>query len=170
MKCVRPEKKGTNIGMRTRKIKTITNIKPIKKIRKIRKTRKTRKTITRRRKLRGGEYTKNVLGGRLQPCSSSTNKTTGFFRDGSCRTGPTDSGTHVVCAIMTDEFLQFTKSKGNDLITPQLGFPGLKAGDKWCLCALRWQEAFEAGKAPPVILESTHESALTYIPKETLIG
>ena len=145
--------------MRTRKIKTIKTIKKI---------RKTRNTITQRRTLRGGEYTKNVLGGRLQPCSSSSNKTTGFFRNGSCSTGPTDSGTHVVCAIMTDEFLQFTKSKGNDLITPQLGFPGLKAGDKWCLCALRWREAYEAGKAPPVILESTHESALQYIPLKTL--
>jgi len=124
---------------------------------------------TRRRKLRGGAYTKNVLGGRLQPCSSSSEKTTGFFRDGSCSTGPTDSGTHVVCAVMTDEFLQFTKSKGNDLMTATPGFPGLKAGDKWCLCALRWREAFKEGKAPPVILESTHESALTYIPKKTLM-
>jgi hypothetical protein len=147
-------KKVTNVGMRTRKVK---------KIRKVKKT-KTRRT------LRGGEYTKNVLGGRLQPCSSAGDKTTGFFRDGSCMTGPTDSGTHVVCAVMTDEFLQFTKSKGNDLITAMPGFPGLKAGDKWCLCALRWREAFEEGKAPPVILESTHESALAYIPKKTLMA
>ena len=128
------------------------------------------KAITRRRKLRGGAYVKNVLGGRLQPCSSSSEKTTGFFRDGSCSTGPMDSGTHVVCAVMTDEFLKFTKSKGNDLITKKPGFPGLKKGDKWCLCALRWREAFEAGKAPPVILESTHESALSYIPKKTLMA
>lgn len=147
-------KKVTNVGMKTRKVK---------KIRKVKKT-KTRRT------LRGGEHTKNVLGGRLQPCSTSSNKTTGFFRDGSCMTGPTDSGTHVVCAVMTDEFLQFTKSKGNDLITARPGFPGLKAGDKWCLCALRWRQAFDAGKAPRVILESTHESALTYIPKKTLIS
>ena len=125
---------------------------------------------TRRRKLRGGSYTKNVLGGRLQPCSSPSEKTTGFFRDGTCSTGPTDSGTHVVCAVMTDEFLQFTKSKGNDLMTARPGFPGLQAGDKWCLCALRWREAqeAEAGKAPPVILKSTHESALQYIPLKTL--
>jgi len=125
---------------------------------------------TRRRKLRGGSYTKNVLGGRLQPCSSPSEKTTGFFRDGSCSTGPTDSGTHVVCAVMTDEFLQFTKSKGNDLMTATAGFPGLQAGDKWCLCALRWREAqeAEAGKAPPVILKSTHESALQYISLKTL--
>jgi len=130
--------------------------------------RRPRKVGT-RRKLRGGAYTKNVLGGRLQPCSSS-GKTTGFYRDGTCSTGPTDTGTHVVCAVMTDEFLQFTKSKGNDLITARPGFPGLKAGDKWCLCALRWREAFEAeaGKAPPVILESTHESALKYISLKTL--
>jgi len=149
-------KKVTDVGMRTRKVK---------KIRKVKKT-KTRRT------LRGGEYTKNVLGGRLQPCSSAGDKTTGFFRDASCRTGPMDSGTHVVCAVMTDEFLQFTKSKGNDLITAIPGFPGLKAGDKWCLCALRWREAFEAkaGKAPPVILESTHESALQYIPLKTLMA
>jgi uncharacterized protein (DUF2237 family) len=129
--------------------------------------RRVRKIVT-RRKLRGGTYTKNVLGGRLQPCSSSSEKTTGFFRDGTCSTGPTDAGTHVVCAVMTDEFLQFTKSKGNDLMTATPGFPGLKAGDKWCLCALRWREAFGEGKAPPVILESTHESALQYIPLKTL--
>ena len=136
-------------------------------------TRRVRKQVgkarTRHRKLQGGAYVKNVLGGRLQPCSLISEKTTGFFRDGSCSTGPMDSGTHVVCAVMTDEFLQFTKSKGNDLITPQPGFPGLQAGDKWCLCALRWRDAFQAGKAPPVILESTHESALAYIPKKTLM-
>ena len=107
---------------------------------------------------------KNVLGGILQPCC--TDPMTGFFRDGSCRTNAQDHGTHVVCAVVTDSFLTFTKSRGNDLITPAPAyrFPGLKAGDGWCLCALRWREAYEAGVAPPVKLEATHEKALEYIP------
>jgi len=90
---------------------------------------------------------------------------TGFYRDGCCATGPQDTGRHVVCAVMTEEFLEFTKSKGNDLSTPipAFRFPGLKPGDRWCLCALRWKEAYEAGKAPLVKLEATHEAALRYV-------
>ncbi len=96
---------------------------------------------------------------------------TGFYRDGVCNTGPQDHGTHVVCAVMTEEFLQFTKSRGNDLSTPipMYRFPGLKPGDGWCLCALRWKEAYDAGHAPPVILEATHEKALNYIEMDTLL-
>ena len=105
---------------------------------------------------------KNVLGGELQVCS--TDPLTGFYRDGCCSTGADDLGLHVVCARMTDEFLAFSKSRGNDLITPNpaFGFPGLKAGDQWCLCAARWKEAFDAGVAPPVVLEATHISALEF--------
>lgn len=112
--------------------------------------------------------TKNVLGTELQACCFQPK--TGFYRDGYCHTGPTDSGRHVVCAEMTQEFLDFTKSRGNDLCTPfpQFDFPGLKVGDRWCLCALRWKEAFDAGKAPKVILESTNEAALRYIGIEDL--
>lgn len=89
---------------------------------------------------------------------------TGFFRNGCCDTGPSDAGSHTVCVLMTDEFLQFSKQRGNDLSTPlpDFGFPGLKAGDRWCLCAPRWQEALEAGQAPRVILRATHEGALEY--------
>lgn len=89
---------------------------------------------------------------------------TGFFRNGCCDTGPSDVGSHTVCVSMTDEFLQFSKQRGNDLSTPlpEFGFPGLKAGDRWCLCAPRWQEALEAGQAPRVILRATHEGALEY--------
>ena len=89
---------------------------------------------------------------------------TGFYRDGFCRTGEEDLGTHVVCAIMTEAFLEFTKSRGNDLSTPipQWDFPGLRPGDKWCLCVLRWLEAEKSGKAPKVVLEATHEKALEY--------
>jgi uncharacterized protein (DUF2237 family) len=106
---------------------------------------------------------KNVLGGELQPCC--TKPMTGFYRDGYCRTDEHDHGVHVVCAKVTREFLEFSKSRGNDLITPSPGnsFPGLKDGDKWCLCAGRWREAYEAGVAPPIILESTHEKALQTI-------
>ena len=92
----------------------------------------------------------------------STQPMTGYYRDGYCKNLPDDSGTHVVCAKMTDEFLEFTKSKGNDLITPSSNFPGLKEGDKWCLCALRWDEANKENKAPPVDLEATDESALKF--------
>jgi uncharacterized protein (DUF2237 family) len=91
---------------------------------------------------------------------------TGFFRDGCCRTGDEDAGSHTVCAEMTAAFLAFSASRGNDLVTPRpaWGFPGLKPGDRWCLCALRWREAYEAGCAPPVILRATHQRALEVIP------
>ena len=113
---------------------------------------------------------RNVLGSSLQPCC--TDPMTGFYRDGSCRTGPLDSGRHVICAVMTEDFLRFTKSRGNDLSTPipAYDFPGLKPGDSWCLCALRWKEAFEAGCAPPVNLEGTHEKALEYVSFEDLLS
>jgi uncharacterized protein (DUF2237 family) len=90
---------------------------------------------------------------------------TGFYRDGCCNTGAGDRGLHVVCAKMTQEFLEFSAARGNDLMTPNaaFGFPGLKPGDQWCLCALRWKEAFDAGLAPPVVLESTHISTLEFI-------
>lgn len=101
---------------------------------------------------------RNVLGGALQPCPSRHR--TGYYRDGFCNTGEDDHGVHVVCAEVTDAFLQFSRSRGNDLVTPRGGFPGLRDGDGWCLCAGRWQEAHEAGVAPPVVLESTHEAAL----------
>ncbi|MEM6335670.1 MAG: DUF2237 domain-containing protein [Bacteroidota bacterium] len=112
--------------------------------------------------------TRNVLGGPLQPCG--TDPMTGFYRDGCCETGPDDAGVHVVCAVMTAEFLSFTKSRGNDLSTPipAYGFPGLTPGDRWCLCARRWQEAYEAGVAPPVILEATNEAALRIVSLEAL--
>ncbi len=111
---------------------------------------------------------KNVFGDPLQLCCQEP--MTGFFRDGFCRTNAQDLGTHVVCAMVTDEFLQFSKRRGNDLITPkpEWQFPGLKAGDGWCLCAMRWLEAYEADVAPPVLLESTHEKALKYIPLHVL--
>jgi len=112
----------------------------------------------------------NILGTPLIPCCP-TGKVTGYYRDGNCVTGPTDTGKHVVCAIVDDEFLQFTKSKGNDLITPIPGsFPGLVAGDKWCLCALRWLQAYNAGKAPKIIPESTNSVALKYISKDILMN
>ncbi len=110
----------------------------------------------------------NVLGTALQPCC--TEPATGYFRDGFCRTIQEDSGTHVLCAVVTQEFLDFTKSRGNDLSTPipQWSFPGLKPGSKWCLCISRWLEAERAGKAPFVILEATHEKALEYTTIELL--
>lgn len=103
---------------------------------------------------------KNVLGDPLQSCSQDP--TTGFYRTGRCTTGPEDTGRHVVCAEMTEAFLDFTKAQGNDLSTPrpEWDFPGLEPGDRWCLCAARWQEALEAGVAPPVNLAATHENAL----------
>ena len=116
------------------------------------------------------DTTRNVLGNSLQLCSESPK--TGFYRTGCCETGPEDSGRHLVCAIMTEEFLQFTKQRGNDLSTPvpAYDFPGLKANDRWCLCALRWKEAFEAGFAPPVVLEATHAAALKYVTIESLLA
>jgi len=106
---------------------------------------------------------KNVLGTELKSCS--TDPMTGFYRDGCCNTGPDDHGRHTVCIVATDEFLTFSRSAGNDLSTPmpQYGFPGVKEGDKWCLCVTRWQEAFEAGMAPQVDLEATHENALEVV-------
>ena len=105
---------------------------------------------------------RNVLGERLEPCSTAP--VTGFFRNGCCDTSAEDTGSHTVCAVMTAEFLAFSKARGNDLSTPmpQWGFPGLKPGDRWCLCAPRWQEAFAAGKAPRVALRATHEGALEF--------
>ncbi len=111
---------------------------------------------------------KNVLGQELQCCCTSP--VTGFYRDGFCQTGPMDFGSHTVCAELTAEFLAFSKSQGNDLITPipRYQFPGLKPGDRWCLCVSRWQEAFLAGCAPKVILESCHEKALEVATLEDL--
>ncbi|MFT6387880.1 MAG: hypothetical protein ACJAUP_001252 [Cellvibrionaceae bacterium] len=105
----------------------------------------------------------NILGTELQNCS--INPMTGFLRDGCCNTNHHDRGTHVVCAIVTDEFLQFSLNRGNDLITPhpEYDFPGLKAGDSWCLCASRWKEAYEAGVAPPINPSSTHQKTLELI-------
>ena len=110
----------------------------------------------------------NVLGEPLQPCSM--NPLTGFYRDGCCKTGEDDSGKHIVCAQMTEDFLNYTKSRGNDLSTaiPQFGFPGLKPGDQWCLCASRWKEALDAGMAPPVQLRATHEAALEIVSLDEL--
>jgi uncharacterized protein len=106
---------------------------------------------------------KNVLGTPLLPCSFDP--LTGWHRDGCCHTDEHDIGSHVICARVTVEFLNNQMERGNDLITPrpQYRFPGLKPGDKWCVCALRWREAYEAGHAPPVVLESTHERALEYV-------
>lgn len=105
----------------------------------------------------------NVLGGELLPCS--VDPLTGFYRDGLCRTGGADVGIHAICAVMTDEFLEFTRSRGNDLSTPrpEWMFPGLRPGDRWCVVAERWNEALDAGVAPPVVLEATHASALEFV-------
>ena len=112
----------------------------------------------------------NVLGEKLELCCNDPQ--TGFYRDGFCHTGPDDAGVHVVCAQMTDDFLAYTKAQGNDLSTPvpAFGFPGLKAGDRWCLCASRWKEALAAGVAPPVVLSSTHEKALEIVSLDQLIA
>ena len=111
---------------------------------------------------------KNVLGTQLTPCCKFP--MTGFYRDGYCRTGAEDIGRHTLCMQVTKEFLEFSKEAGNDLSTPhpELDFPGLIPGDQWCLCAARWQEAFEAGAAPQVVLSATHESALEVIELEDL--
>lgn len=109
---------------------------------------------------------RNVLGTPLEICG--TDPVTGFYRNGCCDTGEDDAGMHVVCAVMTEEFLRFSKQRGNDLSTPRSGFPGLQAGDPWCLCALRWLEAYQAGVAPPVLLSATHENALSVVPREAL--
>ncbi|MCY2960409.1 MAG: DUF2237 domain-containing protein [Planctomycetota bacterium] len=111
---------------------------------------------------------RNVLGGELATCSKKP--LTGFLRTGCCETGPDDFGVHTVCALMTAEFLDFSRRAGNDLSTPmpEYGFPGLKPGDKWCLCAARWREAFEAGCAPRVDLAATHEATLEIVRLEDL--
>lgn len=111
---------------------------------------------------------KNVLGDALVPCSFAP--LTGYFRDGCCETGPSDRGRHIVCAVVTDAFLKFSRAAGNDLSTPrpEYNFPGLKAGDQWCLCLDRWREAHSAGCAPQVVLAATHEVALERVPLETL--
>jgi len=107
---------------------------------------------------------RNVLGTALAPCS--LDPVTGFYRNGCCETGPHDLGLHTVCAVMTSAFLAFSKAQGNDLSTPRpdLAFPGLKPGDRWCLCAGRWKEALDAGMAPQVVLEATHEEMLAVVP------
>ena len=109
------------------------------------------------------EESRNVLGGRLEPCAFDP--VTGFYRDGCCNTGPEDVGRHTVCARMTAEFLAFSRERGNDLSTPrpEVGFPGLRPGDRWCLCLDRWLEAEAAGVAPRVILASTHASVLDHL-------
>ena len=114
------------------------------------------------------EYQQSVLGEDLIPCS--TDPLTGFYRSGCCDTGPDDQGSHTVCVVLTEEFLTFSRSVGNDLSTPmpQWGFPGLKPGDRWCLCAARWREALLAGVAPSVVLEATNVACLEYVDLEDL--
>ena len=116
----------------------------------------------------GGGRQKNVLGGALIPCSVAP--MTGFFRDGCCHTSPEDIGSHTVCAVMTNDFLSFSKEAGNDLTTPRAkyGFPGLKPGDSWCLCAARWEQARRAGAAPNVILSATNAACLSVVALEDL--
>ena len=109
---------------------------------------------------------KNVLGTELQSCCTAP--MTGFYRNGLCETGAQDLGTHVVCAQVTAEFLTHTRSQGNDLSTPTSHFPGLKPGNKWCLCVSRWKEALDAGVAPPIVLAATHEAALSVVSLEQL--
>lgn len=110
----------------------------------------------------------NILGETLEPCCFDP--MTGFYRDGHCNTGEDDIGRHTVCVIMTEGFLRFSKSRGNDLVTPkpEFGFPGLRPGDRWCLCAERWKEAHDAGTAPRVVLSATHIESLSVIPIEDL--
>ena len=110
----------------------------------------------------------NVLGGALMPCGNEP--LTGFYRNGCCDTGPDDTGIHTVCAVMTDAFLVYSRLAGNDLSTPrpEFGFPGLRAGDRWCLCAGRWREALAAGVAPPVVLAATHEETLAVVALDDL--
>ena len=116
----------------------------------------------------GGGRQRNVLGGALIPCSVAP--MTGFFRDGCCHTSPEDIGSHTVCAVMTNDFLSFSKAAGNDLTTPRAkyGFPGLKPGDSWCLCAARWEQARRAGAAPNVILSATNAACLSVVTLEDL--
>ena len=118
----------------------------------------------------GGGGARNVLGGPLQLCAEAL--LTGFYRDGCCHTGPEDLGRHVVCAVMTEAFLAFPRAVGNDLQTPrpEFAFPGLRPGDRWCLCADRWREADEADCAPPVVLAATHQNALARIDRARLLA
>ena len=111
----------------------------------------------------------NILGTNLELCCTSP--VTGFYRDGVCRTSHEDTGTHTICTIVTTEFLEYSKSKGNDLTTPfpEYGFPGLRHGDRWCLCALRWKEAYEAGCAPKIIAAATSNATTKFIKKEILL-
>nr|WP_290805017.1 DUF2237 domain-containing protein [Aquidulcibacter sp.] len=111
---------------------------------------------------------RNVLGGPLEICSMDP--LTGWFRNGCCETEGLDHGTHVVCAVMTEAFLTHQRREGNDLITPrpEYGFAGLKPGDQWCVCLTRWKDALDAGCAPPIMLEATHEEALVVVPLKTL--
>ncbi len=113
---------------------------------------------------------RNVLGGELESCSFEP--VTGYFRDGCCNTGSGDYGVHTVCAVVNEEFLAFSLATGNDLVTPapEWGFPGLRPGDRWCLCAPRWQEAYEAGMAPQVVLAATHELTLEWCDRDALVA
>ncbi len=112
----------------------------------------------------------NVFGEKLESCSDKPK--TGFYRDGCCNTSNEDAGSHTVCVRVTQAFLEFSRFRGNDLSTPrpEFGFPGLKPGDRWCLCAARWQEAFDAGMAPRVYLRSTHQKALDIVPLRVMRG
>lgn len=111
----------------------------------------------------------NVFGTPLESCG--TDPLTGFYRDGCCETGPDDLGVHTVCVVATEEFLAFSRSAGNDLSTPrpEFRFPGVRPGDRWCVCASRWREAWHAGKAPPVVLTATHEATLDFVPLSVLV-
>jgi hypothetical protein len=115
-----------------------------------------------------GGSQRNVLGGLLGSCSEAP--ITGFFRDGCCNTSDEDLGSHTICVVLTADFLAFSKARGNDLSTPrpEFGFPGLKPGDRWCLCAARWREALQAGKAPRVVLNATNEAALLIVSLDDL--
>ena len=131
---------------------------------------KQTKKRNKRTKQRGGlSFRKNIKNKKIKVCSKQP--MTGYYRDGSCKTDIEDTGTHTVCAIMTDDFLRFSASMGNDLITPipYYQFPGLKEGDKWCLCVNRWIEAEKAGKAPKLILEATHVKTLEYTNLDLLV-
>ena len=114
-------------------------------------------------------HSRNVFGEPLQTCSM--NPLTGFYRNGCCDSGEDDQGDHMICAVMTENFLRFSKAKGNDLSTPmpQFNFPGLKHGDRWCLCAARWKEAYDEGMAPMVVLEATNELALEVVSMDMLL-
>jgi uncharacterized protein len=114
------------------------------------------------------ERQRNLLGQPIEPCSTSP--MTGFFRSGCCETSDEDLGSHTVCTQVTAEFLEFSKKRGNDLSTPRPGFPGLRPGDRWCVCAARWKEAHDAGVAPPVVLASTHELACEVVPRQALLA